>query len=113
VRARLAPGSGHGLLDVAARLHPSPAVCGAPRAEASRWLAAHEGLERGWYAGGVGWLDAAGGGELFVPLRCALLRGARAELFAGAGIVAGSTPALEQRETRMKLRTLLRAAAEA
>jgi isochorismate synthase len=113
VRARLAEGSGLGLLDVAGRLHPSPAVCGAPRAAASRWLDAHEGLERGWYAGGIGWLDAAGGGELFVALRCALLAGRRAELFAGAGIVAGSTPAAEQRETRMKLRALLRVAAEA
>lgn len=112
LRAHLAEGSGLGLLDVAARLHPSPAVCGAPRAAASRWLAAHEGLERGWYAGGVGWLDAAGGGELFVALRCALLAGRRAELFAGAGIVAGSAPAAEQRETRMKLRALLRVAAE-
>jgi salicylate biosynthesis isochorismate synthase len=112
VRARLAE-DGLGLLDVAARLHPSAAVCGAPRAEASRWLAAHEGLVRGWYAGGVGWLDASGGGELFTALRCALLAPGRAELFAGAGIVAGSTPAAEQRETRLKLRALLRAVARA
>jgi isochorismate synthase len=112
VRARLAR-PGLGLLDVAARLHPSAAVCGAPRAEAARWLAAHEGLERGWYAGGVGWLDAAGGGELVTALRCALLGAGRAELFAGAGIVAGSAPAAEQRETRLKLRALLRAAARA
>ncbi len=113
VRARLAAGARARLLDVAAKLHPSPAVCGFPRAEASRWLADHEGIERGWYAGGIGWLDAAGGGELFVALRCALVHGSSAQLFAGAGIVAGSRPAAEQRETRMKLRALLRAAAEA
>ncbi len=107
VRARLAPGASSRLLELAARLHPSPAVLGAPPAAAARWLSSHEALDRGWYAGGVGALDADGNGELFVALRCALLRGERARLFAGAGIVAGSHPAAESRETRLKLRALL------
>jgi isochorismate synthase len=113
VRARLAPGGRSHLLDLAARLHPSPAVLGAPRAAAARWLSTHEALDRGWYAGGIGALDADGNGELFVALRCALIRGECARLFAGAGIVAGSHPSAESRETRLKLRALLGALREA
>ena len=100
-------------LDLAARLHPSPAVAGAPRAASVRWLASHEALERGWYSGAIGWLDANGDGELFVALRCALLRGERARLYAGAGIVSGAQPAAEQRETRLKLRAVFHALREA
>jgi salicylate biosynthesis isochorismate synthase/menaquinone-specific isochorismate synthase len=95
------------LLDVAARLHPTPAVAGAPRAAALDWLAAHESLDRGWYAGGVGFVDAKGGGELAVALRCALLDGGDATGFAGAGVVAASDPHAELVETRLKLRALL------
>lgn len=106
-RGRLRAAPGAGLLAVAAALHPTPAVAGAPREAAERWLEAREGLARGWYGGGVGALDADGGGELHVALRCALLRERRARLFAGAGIVEGSRPEAELRETRLKLRTLL------
>jgi isochorismate synthase len=113
VRARLGCSESVRLLELAARLHPSPAVLGAPRAAAARWRSAHEALERGWYAGGIGAFDANGDGELFVALRCALLRGERARLFAGAGIVAGSRPEAEARETRLKLRALLGALSEA
>jgi len=110
---RLAPGVHAGALELAARLHPSPAVAGTPREVAVRWLAEHEALERGWYAGGIGVLDGNGDGELHVALRCALVSGESARLFAGAGIVAGSQPAAEQRETRLKLRAALRALREA
>lgn len=106
VEARLRDGD-RGLLSLAARLHPTPAVGGAPREAALAWLAANESLERGWYAGGVGWLAPNGDGELAVALRSALLRGDEATLFAGAGVVAGSTPAAELAETRLKLRALL------
>ncbi|MBM4382877.1 MAG: isochorismate synthase [Deltaproteobacteria bacterium] len=112
VCGRLAPSAYASALDLAARLHPSPAVAGAPREAAARWLAANEPLERGWYAGAIGWQDARGDGELFVALRCALLRGEHARLYAGAGIVAGSQPAAEQRETRLKLRTVFHALRE-
>jgi len=106
---RLRPGDGADLLALAGRLHPTPAVCGAPRAEARAFLAAHEGLDRGGYAGGVGWLAPGGDGELAVALRCALLEGRRATLYTGAGIVEGSQPDAELAETRLKLRTALAA----
>lgn len=95
------------LLEMLGRLHPTPAVAGAPCAEAMRWLAGYEGLERGWYAGPVGWLDAAGDGEFVVALRSALLRGREAHAYAGAGIVAGSDPEAEYAETDCKLRSVL------
>jgi len=95
-----------GLLALAGRLHPTPAVGGAPRDAALALLAAHEGFERGWYAGPVGWLGADGDGELMVALRCGLVSGAEATLFAGCGIVADSDPATEWEESRLKLRTM-------
>jgi isochorismate synthase len=107
IAGRLRPGDGADLFALAGRLHPTPAVCGAPRAEARAFLAAHEGLDRGGYAGGVGWLAPGGDGELAVALRCALLEGRRATLYAGAGIVEGSEPDAELAETRLKLRAAL------
>jgi isochorismate synthase len=106
VRGRAASGI-PSLLELAGALHPTPASGGAPQAEAVAWLARNESLERGWYAGPVGFVDAAGDGELWVALRSALLHGATARLFAGAGVVAGSDPRSELRETRLKLGTLL------
>jgi isochorismate synthase len=110
-RGRLLPGLAQPLLSLAARLHPTPAVAGAPRAAALAWLRRNEDLERGWYAGGVGWVDLAGEGELAVALRSAWLRGGEARVFAGSGIVAGSDPEAELRETRLKLEPALRALA--
>ncbi len=105
LRGRLAqPASIFALAD---RLHPTPSVSGSPVAPVKRWLARHEELSRGWYAGGIGLVDARGEGELCVALRCALIRGEEAQLYAGAGIVAGSEPEAELRETRLKLRALL------
>lgn len=98
-------------LHLAAALHPTPAVCGTPREAAARTIQELEGLDRGLYAGLVGWVDAAGDGEWAVTLRCAELRGATATLFAGAGIVEGSDPAAELDETDAKLATLLDALA--
>jgi salicylate biosynthesis isochorismate synthase/menaquinone-specific isochorismate synthase len=95
------------LLDLAGRLHPTPAVAGVPREAAITWLAEHEALARGWYAGGVGWIDARGGGELCAALRSGLVCGTDAHLYAGAGIVAASDPEAELVETRLKLRALL------
>jgi isochorismate synthase len=109
IRARLRPG--HGLLDAVAVLHPTASICGAPRAAARATLAARERIARGWYAGGVGWLDASGG-EVVVAIRSALLRGTTALLHAGAGIVAGSVWDAELEETRLKMRPLLAALLE-
>ena len=102
-----------GLLDVARRLHPTPAVAGAPTDTACQWLRDHEHLARGWYSGMVGWLQADGEGELSVLLRCAVLQGRSAELFAGAGIVSDSDPQAEWQETELKLRTMLDAMQDA
>ena len=103
LRARL------GALGVAARLHPTPAVAGAPRDAALRIIRAREGFDRGWYAGGVGWVDATGDGEFAVAIRSALVRGRNARVFAGAGIVAASQPEAELAETEAKLAPMLRA----
>jgi isochorismate synthase len=94
-------------IELAGRLHPTPSVAGAPCDAALRWLARREGLARGWYAGPLGWIGPSGDGELWLALRCALVRGDEARLYAGAGVVAGSQPETELRETRLKLRALL------
>ncbi len=99
----------HGLLALAARLHPTPAVGGEPRDLALALLADHEGFDRGWYAGPVGWLGADGDGELCVALRCGIVDRTRATLFAGCGIVADSDPAAEWEESRIKLRAVVSA----
>jgi salicylate biosynthesis isochorismate synthase/menaquinone-specific isochorismate synthase len=94
-------------VELAGLLHPTPAVGGEPRALAVELIPALEGLDRGWYAGGVGWTDATGDGEFCVALRCALLRGRVARLYAGCGIVRDSDPAAELAETEIKLGALL------
>ena len=95
------------VLELAGRLHPTPAVGGEPRDEAVRLIPALEGIDRGWYAGAVGWTDLEEDGELCVAIRCALIRDEVAHLFAGNGIVADSDPADELAETEAKLQALL------
>jgi menaquinone-specific isochorismate synthase len=90
-------------------LHPTPAVCGHPRAEALQAIAALEGFDRGRYAGTVGWVDRHGNGRFAVSIRCAQIEGAHARLVAGNGIVADSDPVTELAETRAKLNALLSA----
>jgi salicylate biosynthesis isochorismate synthase/menaquinone-specific isochorismate synthase len=94
-------------LEIAGLLHPTPAVGGEPRDRALAAIAELEGMDRGWYAGPVGWMDAAEDGELCVALRSALLRDRTAHLYAGAGIVADSDPAAELAETELKLEAIL------
>ncbi|WP_211090188.1 isochorismate synthase [Pseudothauera nasutitermitis] len=94
---------------LAALLHPTPAVCGTPRAAALAAIQALEPVERGFYAGAVGWTDAAGDGDWYVAIRCARVQGANLRLFAGAGIVAGSRPADEVAETAGKFLAMLNA----
>ena len=72
-------------------------------------LAANEPIDRGWYTGGIGWLTPDGEGEIAIGLRCGLINGAVTTLFAGAGIVADSDPAAEERETENKAAALLAA----
>jgi len=95
------------LLDLVAMLHPTPAVCGLPRQPAQAYIRAHEKLDRGWYAGPIGWLDRRGDGEFAVALRSALVEDCQAFLFAGCGIVADSNPDSEYQETVFKLGAML------
>lgn len=94
------------LLELVAQLHPTPAVAGAPRAASREWLRRREPFSRGWYGGPIGWLDATGDGDLAVLLRCAVLSGKEARLYAGAGIVAASDPRAELKETELKLQAM-------
>ena len=92
---------------LAGLLHPTPAVGGEPWAAASPLIPELEGLDRGWYAGPVGWTDTNEDGEFCVALRSALLCGPVARLYAGVGVVRDSDPAAELAETEVKLRALL------
>jgi len=96
-----------GVVELAGKLHPTPAVGGEPFAVAQPLIPALEGMDRGWYAGPVGWTDAHEDGEFCVALRCALLRGSEARCYAGVGVVADSDPQAELDETEAKLGALL------
>jgi isochorismate synthase EntC len=96
-------------LELAAALHPTPAVGGWPRAAADALIDELEGMERGWYAGAVGWIDGRGDGEFAVALRCGLLWEDGARLYAGVGVMPDSDPARELEETELKFKTLLSA----
>jgi menaquinone-specific isochorismate synthase len=101
-----APGGYASALALAAALHPTAAVCGTPTGAAMELIRELEGMDRGRYAGPVGWVDAQGNGEWVIALRCAELDGPRARLFAGCGIVAGSDPRAELAETHTKFRAM-------
>jgi isochorismate synthase len=92
---------------LAALLHPTPAVGGTPTDAALALIREFEPIDRGFYAGAVGWTDAAGDGDFYVSLRCADIAGASARIHAGGGIVAGSDPAGEMEETSAKFRAIL------
>jgi len=100
------------VLELAAALHPTPAVGGTPTAAALEWIASREPAPRGWYAAPVGWFDAGGDGELVVAIRSGLLAGRRAHVWAGAGIVRDSDAEAEWDEVALKQRALLGALGE-
>lgn len=106
--AATVPSEGPSALELAAALHPTPAVCGTPTAAAARLIAELEG-DRGFYAGAVGWCDAEGNGEWMVSIRCAELAadGRTLRAHAGGGIVADSDPAAELAETVGKFQRIL------
>jgi isochorismate synthase len=99
---------GTSILEVVAALHPTPAVAGEPRAAALAAIRRLESLDRGWYAGPIGWVGSDGSGEFAVALRSALISGRQATLFAGCGIVAGSDPDAEYLESCWKLQVMLK-----
>ena len=96
-------------LQLAAALHPTPAVGGWPREAAEALIDELEAMERGWYAGAVGWIDSRGDGEFAVGLRCGLLWEDGARLYAGVGVMPDSDPARELEETELKFKALLTA----
>ncbi|MGI8932482.1 MAG: isochorismate synthase, partial [Phormidesmis sp.] len=96
-------------LDILAKLHPTPAVAGVPRQAACQFISHHETFDRSLYAAPIGWIDTQGNSEFVVGIRSALINGCQARLYAGAGIVAGSEPAKELAEIKLKLQTLLSA----
>jgi isochorismate synthase len=98
-----------GALELAAALHPTPAVGGWPVEPALRIIDDLESMERGWYAGAVGWIDGRGDGEFAVALRGGLLWEDGARLYAGNGMMPDSDAAQELAETELKLRALLSA----
>lgn len=99
---------GHCVLEALEGLHPTPAVGGFPVEIALETIRAIEQLDRGWYAGPVGWIDWEGNGEFAVALRSGLIDGDLATLFAGCGIVADSQPDSEYAESCVKLQVMLR-----
>lgn len=96
-------------LQLACRLHPTPAVCGYPTAESRSLIGDLEPFDRGVFSGAVGWCDSEGNGEWAVAIRCGTVRDRTIRLFAGAGIVEDSDPESEWAETEAKLGTMLRA----
>ena len=94
---------------LAGMLHPTAAVGGDPTEVAIEMIRELEGMDRGRYAGPVGWMDRHGRGEFAIALRCAEISGARARLFTGAGIMSDSLPENELEETRLKLGAMMSA----
>lgn len=97
------------VLELVDAIHPSPAVGGTPTDAALAYIAEVEGIDRGCYAGPVGWVDADGDGCWAVGIRSAHIEGRRARLLAGVGVVAGSDPEAELAETELKLEPMLSA----
>ena len=105
IRAQLA--ESNSAIELAGLLHPTPAIGGEPKEPALELIRELEGIDRGWYSGPVGWMDAADDGEFCVGLRSALVRDREAHLFAGCGIVADSDPSAELQESELKFEALL------
>ncbi|WP_419999814.1 isochorismate synthase DhbC [Streptomyces boninensis] len=99
--------TGTSALELACALHPTPAVCGTPTGLARQVIGELEPFDRGHYTGVVGWGNAQGDGEWVVTIRCAEAAERRLRLYAGAGVVAASTPEAETAETAAKFRTFL------
>ncbi|WP_314927871.1 isochorismate synthase [Aeromonas piscicola] len=108
IAGQLHPGQAS-VLSLACQLHPTPALCGYPTDLARQFILEQEPFRRALFSGIVGWCDSQGNGEWAVVIRCGVLDGHQVELFAGAGIVAGSDPAMEWAETGTKLGTMLKA----
>ncbi|MGB3237132.1 MAG: isochorismate synthase [Geitlerinemataceae cyanobacterium] len=96
-------------LQIVSQLHPTPAVAGEPRTIACEEICRYEAFDRSLYAAPLGWIDRHGNSEFIVGIRSAFLEGCRAQLYAGAGIVAGSDPEKELAEIKLKFQALIKA----
>ena len=94
--------------DVLQLLHPTPAVCGLPKEEAYHFIIEHEGYDRSYYSGFIGWLDPKGKTDLYVNLRCMNILPQTFTLYAGGGLLAASQLEDEWQETEDKLDTMRR-----
>ncbi|MEC5228293.1 isochorismate synthase [Bacillus inaquosorum] len=97
------------LFDLIEKLHPTPALGGAPQKKAVEVIRKIEPMSRGWYAAPIGWIDSQDNGEFAVAIRSGLIEGSTARLFAGCGIVEDSDPQLEYEETQIKLKPMISA----
>lgn len=98
---------GNSVFDVIEKLHPTPALGGEPREAALQFIREHEVLDRGWYGAPIGWVDSNQNGEFAVAIRSGLLKGDKASLFAGCGVVKESDPEAELEETSIKFLPML------
>ena len=105
-RIRGSLNSGSTIFDLVSALHPTPAVGGLPREQAMNWLNDNEALDRGWYAGPIGWISASGEGEFVVAIRSVLMAPTTAAAFAGCGLIPDSVPEDEWEESQIKLQTV-------
>lgn len=92
--------------DLLKELHPTPAVCGLPKAEAYAFIGENEGYDRRYYSGFTGWIDPEGQTDLYVNLRCMEIRANEAKLYAGGGILPSSEVRAEWDETGEKMKTM-------
>lgn len=109
IEATLRGESTTSIFDIIKTMHPTPAMCGTPTQLAKRHIDTLEPHPRGFFSGLVGWCDAQGNGEWAIAIRCAEVTGNKVALFAGAGVVSGSSPESEWLETSAKMRTMINA----
>lgn len=105
IKARL--NSNPSVFSIIEKLHPTPAICGEPKEEAILIIKELEKFDRGLFAGIIGWYNKNGFGEFTVAIRSGLIKENKLLLYAGCGIVEGSTPEQEYRETELKLKSIL------
>lgn len=100
---------GYTIFDMIKKLHPTPALGGAPRKESLAFIRREEVLDRGWYGAPIGWLDSSNNGEFAVAIRSGLIQGQEVSLFAGCGVMRDSDAEMEYQETNVKFLPMLHA----
>ena len=109
VEGRIAPDKN--AFDLMRATFPAGTVSGAPKIRAMQIIAEQEKLQRGFYAGALGYFSYDGNLDSCITLRTALVKDGNVHIQAGGGIVADSVPALEFQESVNKASALLKAVA--